>query len=180
MRGRSQLGVISRRGSNSVDTRSPRRPPLTIPMTGADESHTAGAGVRTSSRQALLCATPPRSKGARVARHAQGESSNAREQTAAVDKVVQDTVQNGMPTLAAAIIVTILTAMTAAQFWTAAPPLSARARAFVAVDAEQLHPAAPPRTSSKTRLPELAKPYEFAKPYADEAKWPQCVWPQYV
>eukprot|EP00964_Phaeocystis_antarctica_P073496 scaffold45095_cov48-Phaeocystis_antarctica.AAC.3 len=66
-------------------------PPLTIPMTGADESHTAGAGVRTSSRQALLCATPPRSKGARVARHAQGESSNAREQTAAVDKVVQDT-----------------------------------------------------------------------------------------
>ena len=146
-------------------------------MTGADESHTAGAGVRTSSRRALLCATPPRSKGARVARHAQGESSNAREQTAAVDKVVQDTVQNGMPTLAAAIIVTILTAMTAAQFWTAAPPLSARARAFVAVDAEQLHPAAPPRTSSKTRLPELAKPYEFAKPYADEAKWPQCVWP---
>ena len=74
-----------------------------------------------------------------------------------------------MPTLAAAnpaaaIIVTILTAMTAVQFWNAAPSLSTRARAFVAVEAEQPPPAAPPRTSSNSRLP------EFAKPYADEAK----------
>eukprot|EP00964_Phaeocystis_antarctica_P021369 scaffold11855_cov61-Phaeocystis_antarctica.AAC.1 len=45
------------------------------------------------------------------------------------------------------IIVTILTAMTAVQLWTAEPPLSTRARAFVAVDAEQAHPAAHPRTS---------------------------------
>ena len=108
------------------------------------------------------------SKRARVARDAQ-EKAATPEKRPAVNKVVQHAVLNGMPTLAAAnpaaaIIVTILTAMTAVQFWNTAPPLSTRARAFVAVDAEQPPPAAPPRISRHSRLP------EFAKPYADEAK----------
>ena len=98
------------------------------------------------------------SKRARVARHAQ-EKAATPEKRPVVDKVVQNAVLNGMPTLAAAnpaaaIIVTILTAMTAVQFWNAAPSLSTRARAFVAVEAEQPPPAAPPRTSSNSRLPE--------------------------
>ena len=108
------------------------------------------------------------SKRARGARRAQ-EKAATPEKRPAVDKVVQNAVLNGMPTLAAAnpaavIIVTILTAMTAVQFWNTAPPLSTRARAFVAVNAEQPPPAAPPCTSRHSRLP------EFANPYADEAK----------
>ncbi len=98
------------------------------------------------------------SKRARVARRAQ-EKAATPEKRPAVDKVVQNAVLNGMPTLAAAnpaavIIVTILTAMTAVQFWNTAPPLSTRARAFVAVNAEQPPPAAPPCTSRHSRLPQ--------------------------
>ena len=70
-----------------------------------------------------MCHAAP--KRARVARHAQ-EKAATPEKRPTVDKVVQNAVLNGMPTLAAAnpaaaIIVTILTAMTAVQFWNAAP-----------------------------------------------------------